>query len=124
MVRWSASWLTFGPINIYIESMVLPILIIRIWQLVLNNREHDGIGLIFITFILLLFHPHAGQLSTFACATAFLLWKMKLNREIKLLCFILTGIFVTVSWIFLVDLTRSLCRGDSFFSCRPRECLV
>ena len=78
-------WLSFGPINLYIASIILPLLIIHLWKLALNNRERYVIGLIFITLVILLFHPDAGQLTAFACAAAIILWKTNSNRMIKLL---------------------------------------
>ena len=76
-------WLTFGPINIYIASIILPLLIIQLWKLALNNRESHAIGLHFLTLLILLFHPDAGQLTAFACATAIILWKKVSNGMIK-----------------------------------------
>jgi len=97
-------WLTFGPINLYLASIILPLLIILLWELASNNREHYVFGLTFITLVLLLFHPDAGQLTAFACATVIILWKKISNRMIKLLCITLTAALVTVSWVFLDDL--------------------
>ncbi|RID86144.1 hypothetical protein D1953_10250 [Peribacillus asahii] len=97
-------WLIFGPINIYIASVILPLLIIHLWKLALNNREHYVFGLTLITLVILLFHPDAGQLTAFACATAIIFWKKISNRIIKLLYITLTVAVVTVSWVFLDDL--------------------
>ena len=95
-------WLTFGPINLYIASIILPLLIIHLWKLALNNRERYVLGLTFITLVILLFHPDAGQLTAFACATAIILWKMISNRMIKLLCITLTAALGVVSWVALM----------------------
>ena len=73
-------------------------------EISLNNREHYVIGLTLITLVILLFHPDAGQLTAFACATAIILWKKISNRVIKLLSITLTVAFVIVSWVFLDDL--------------------
>ena len=97
-------WLSFGPINLYIASIILPLLIIHLWKLALNNRERYVIGLTFITLVILLFHPDAGQLTAFACATAIILWKKISNRMIKLLSITLTVALCIVSWVFLDDL--------------------
>ena len=97
-------WLSIGPINLYIASIILPLLIIHLWKLALNNREHYVIGLIFITLVILLFHPDAGQLTAFACATAIIVWKKISNKMIKLLSIALIVIFGIVSWVFLDDL--------------------
>ena len=97
-------WLSLGPINLYIASIILPLLIIHLWKLALNNREHYVIGLTFITLVILLFHPDAGQLTAFACATAIIIWKKISNKMIKLLSIALTVVFGIVSWVFLDDL--------------------
>ncbi|PGY06215.1 hypothetical protein [Bacillus sp. AFS031507] len=97
-------WLSFGPINLYIASIILPLLIIHLWKLVLNSRECYVIGITFITLVILLFHPDAGQLTAFACATAIILWRNIGNRFIKLLSITLTATFGIVSWVFLDDL--------------------
>ncbi len=97
-------WLSFGTINLYIASIILPLLIIHLWKLALNNRERSVIGLTFITLVILLFHPDAGQLTAFACAAAIILWKKISNRMIKLLSITLTAAFGIVSWVFLDDL--------------------
>lgn len=97
-------WLTFGTINIYIASIILPLLIIHLWKLAFNNRERYAIGLLFITLFILLLHPDAGQLSAFECATAIILWKTISKWMIKFLSFTLTAFFVILSWVFLDDL--------------------
>ncbi|NYE08906.1 cell division protein FtsW (lipid II flippase) [Bacillus niacini] len=95
-------WLTIGPINVYIASIILPLLIIQLWKLALNNIY--AIGLYFITLIILLFHPDAGQLTAFACATTIMLWKKISNGMMKYFSLILTVTFVIMSWVFLDDL--------------------
>jgi cell division protein FtsW (lipid II flippase) len=97
-------WLSFGPFNLYIASIILPLLIIHLWKLALNNRERYAIGISFITLVILLFHPDAGQLTAFACATAIILWKKISNKLIKLLSITLTATLGIVSWVFLDDL--------------------
>jgi cell division protein FtsW (lipid II flippase) len=95
-------WLTFGPINVYIASIILPLLIIQLWKLALNNIY--AIGFYFVTLIILLFHPDAGQLTAFACATTIMLWKKISNGMMKFFSIILTVAFVIMSWVFLDDL--------------------
>ena len=97
-------WLSFGPINLYIASIILPLLIIYIWNLTIDNRNHYVIGLTFITLVILLFHPDAGQLTAFACATAIILWKMISNKIVKLLGITLIVALGIVSWVYLDDL--------------------
>lgn len=97
-------WLSFGPINLYIASIILPILIIHVWELALNNREGYVLGLTILTSAILLFQPDAGQLTAFACATAFIVWKMINNRMVKLLSITFIAALCIVSWVFLDDL--------------------
>ena len=97
-------WLTIGPINLYIASMILPLLIIHLWKLSLNNHERYAIGLIFITLLILLFHPDAGQLTAFACAAAIILWKTIRKWMIRILSIILTTALGVISWVALDDL--------------------
>ena len=92
-------WLSIGPINLYIASIILPLLIIHLWKLSLNNRERYAIGLIFITLLILLFHPDAGQLTAFACATAIILWKKISKWMIKILSIILIIALGVISWV-------------------------
>ena len=70
--------------------MILPLLIIHLWKLTLNNHERYAIGLIFITLLILLLHPDAGQLTAFACAAAIILWKTICKWMIRILSIILT----------------------------------
>jgi cell division protein FtsW (lipid II flippase) len=95
-------WLTFGPINVYIASIILPLLIIQLWKLALNNIY--TIGFYFITLMILLFHPDAGQLTAFACATTIILWKKISDGMMKFLSLIFNFAFVIMSWVFLDDL--------------------
>ncbi|SES16463.1 hypothetical protein SAMN05518872_10529 [Psychrobacillus sp. OK032] len=59
-------WLSFGPIKLYIASIILPLLIIHLWKFAINNRGR---------YVILLFHPDAGQLTAFACAIVIISWK-------------------------------------------------
>ena len=69
-----------------------------------KNRELYVIGLIFITLIVLLFQPDAGQLTAFAFATAMIVWKKISNKTIKLLSLTLMAILVSLTWYFIDDL--------------------
>ena len=94
-------WLSIGPINLYIASIILPLLIIQLWKV---NRESYVIGLIFIVLIILLIQPDAGQLTAFAFATGIIVWKKTISNLIKILSITLITVIVSVSWCFLDDL--------------------
>ena len=57
-------------------------------------------GLLLITILILLFHPDAGQLTAFSCATALILWKKVTNWIGKMFSLALTAVFVGLSWAF------------------------
>lgn len=97
-------WVTVGPINIYIASVVLPFFIIQLWKLALHNREGYTLGLVFITLLLLVFQPDAGQLTAFACASAIIVWKKIGTGMIRIFSIVLITIFVIYSWVFLDEL--------------------
>lgn len=95
-------WITLGPVNIYAASIILPIIIIQLWKL--NNPASYGIALYFLTLLILLFHPDAGQLTSFACAASLILWKKIGNWKLKLFSSMLCAVTVILSWIFIDDL--------------------
>lgn len=97
-------WVTVGPINIYITSIILPVLIFYIWKIAINNRQRNVLVLTFITLLILLLQPDAGQLSAFASATAIIFWKMIRSKTIKIISIATILLFVMVSWVFLDDL--------------------
>ncbi|MCM3708443.1 MULTISPECIES: hypothetical protein [Cytobacillus] len=95
-------WITFGPVNIYAASIILPIIIIQLWKR--NNPASYTTALYFITLLILLFHPDAGQLTSFSCAASIILWKKISNWKLKLLSLMLSTVTVIISWIFIDDL--------------------
>lgn len=97
-------WITFGPVNIYVASILLPLLLIYLWKFALNNREYHAIGLIFLTLLILLFQPDAGQLTAFACATAILFRKIIRHWGLKIFAFTVIAALTAGSWVYLDDL--------------------
>lgn len=80
------------------------LLIIHLWKLALKNSVFYIFGLTLITLVILLLHPDAGQLTSFACASLIILWEKISNWFIKLLFITVTVVLVAVSWVFLDDL--------------------
>ncbi|AOV07353.1 hypothetical protein [Sporosarcina ureilytica] len=97
-------WLTLGPIQVYIASIILPFIMIHLWKLALNNREGYVAGLITLIACILFLHPDANQLTAFICASAVIMWKTVRSWMIKALSFTLTVALVILSWVFLDDL--------------------
>jgi len=97
-------WLHLGPINIYIASIILPLLIIHVWKLAINHHEFHVIGVTVLVLIILLFHPDAGQTTALACALAIILWKKISNSWLKLITLAFIIAVVVISWIFLDEL--------------------
>lgn len=97
-------WILIGPLNFYVASIVLPLLLINLWKLLENKHYVYIVGLNFVALIILLFQPDAGQVTAFACATTLLLWHKMNNKLLKLCNLIFTTTIVILSWIFLDDL--------------------
>lgn len=97
-------WIQLGPLNFYVASIVLPLLLICFWELLKNKQCKNVTGLNFITLVILLLQPDAGQVTAFACATSILLWNKLNNMLLKLTNLVFTITIVILSWIFLDDL--------------------
>ncbi|WP_313235208.1 hypothetical protein [Sporosarcina ureae] len=97
-------WLPIGPINIYIASIILPLLIIHVWKLAINHHELHVIGITFFALVILLFQPDAGQVTAFACALVIILCKNIGNRSLKSIMLIFITAVVIISWVYLDDL--------------------
>lgn len=93
-------WLNLGPINLYIASIILPLLIILLWQIASNKRE----PYIIVTLLILLFQPDAGQLTAFAGVSVLLVWRSINNRLVIVLTTLVIALLVGFSWYFLDDL--------------------
>ena len=97
-------WIQIGPLNFYVASILLPLLLIYLWKLVENNRYVYVIGVNFIVLFILLLHPDAGQVTAFACASSMLCWTKIKNRLLNFLNLTMITTIVIISWIFLDDL--------------------
>lgn len=97
-------WITIGPLGIYIASVILPFVIIILGRFATNNRKYETNGLIIYALIILLFQPDAGQLTAFACAMVFTLWKAIKSWLMKITSVIVIVCIVVLSWVFLDDL--------------------
>lgn len=97
-------WISVGPINIYVSSIIMPILIIYLWKLILNNREGLVLALHLMILVILVLQPDAGQLTAYASAAAIILSLKINNKMIKIISIILTTSLVVLSWIFLDNL--------------------
>ncbi|WP_430787486.1 hypothetical protein VBD025_16590 [Virgibacillus flavescens] len=97
-------WLAVGPINLYVASIFLPLLLIYLWKLSVKHHERYVVSLTVIVLVILLLQPDAGQVTAFACAAAIILWKQGTNKTLKVLILSLSAIAVILSWIFLDNL--------------------
>lgn len=97
-------WIQIGPLNFYVASIFLPILLIYLWKRLGNKHYIYVTGLNFVVLAILLFQPDAGQVTAFACATTILFWNKLNNKLLNLLNLTINTTTVILSWIFLDDL--------------------
>jgi len=97
-------WISLGPVKFYISSIVMPILIIEIGNLVQIKRWWISAVITVTVSILLFFQPDASQLTAFVIPMILLLFS-KINKNI--LRFSIIGLLcgmIIISWIFLDEL--------------------
>lgn len=93
-------WISVGPLQLYVSVIVMPIILINLWNLLQKNKIFFACVSIICVSILLTLQPDASIMMAFCFSSIVLLWK-KVDRFIYfiMICFLigLTGI----TWIFL-----------------------
>jgi cell division protein FtsW (lipid II flippase) len=97
-------WIQIGPLNFYVASIFLPLLMIFLLKLLEKKHYRYVTGLNFVVQVILLFQPDAGQVTAFACAHTILFWNKMNNSLLKLFNLTFTTVIVILSWIFIDDL--------------------
>lgn len=96
-------WIGIGPVKFYIGSIVMPIIIIGLW----NMAQKSWWSSVFITIgisVLLVLQPDASQLTAFVIAMSIDLWNKGNNNFLKLSIIGLLMTLVVILWIFLDSL--------------------
>jgi cell division protein FtsW (lipid II flippase) len=94
-------WISLGPIKFYVASIVLPIVIIKLWGGLVNGKQRVTIITTIIVSLLLLRQPDASQLTAFIIPMIILIWNNTRNNIIR---FSIAGallIMAVVSWVYL-----------------------
>lgn len=97
-------WMTIGPVKFYISSIVLPILLIELWNTLRIKNLWIPTIIVIVISILLTLQPDASQSTAFIISSIVLLWS-KINNNIYRIS--ITGVLTTlviISWFYLDNL--------------------
>lgn len=94
-------WISLGPIKLYVASIVLPIVIIKLSRLLVNGRQWAPIIITIIVSLLLLRQPDASQLTAFIIPMIILTWNNTRNNIIRFSTAGALLIMAVVSWMYL-----------------------
>ena len=98
-------WISIGPFNFYVASIVIPILIIELCRL--SQFHHWFIPAFIIIFIsmLLTLQPDASQSAAFIIPMIILLWNKTSKNIFRLGITMLLSSLIVNSWLFLDSLS-------------------
>jgi cell division protein FtsW (lipid II flippase) len=94
-------WISLGPIKFYVASIVLPIMIIKLWRLLVNGKQWAPITITIIVSLVLLRQPDASQLTAFIIPMSILIWNKTRNKVLRFSIAGLLLIMTVVSWMYL-----------------------
>ena len=93
-------WVSVGPLQLYVSVIVMPIILINLWNLLQKDKIFFACVSIICVSILLTLQPDASIMMAFCLSIIIILWK-KVNRFIY---FIMLGFLLgltAITWIFL-----------------------
>lgn len=97
-------WVSIGPFNFYVASIVIPILIIEIYKLSqFSNWFILALIILFIS-ILLTLQPDASQSTAFIIPMIILLWSKTNKNVLRISITALLWILIVYAWVFLDSL--------------------
>jgi cell division protein FtsW (lipid II flippase) len=76
-------WISLGPIKFYVASIILPIMIIKLWRLLVNGKQWAPITITIIVSLVLLRQPDASQLTAFIIPMIILIWNKARNKVLR-----------------------------------------
>lgn len=97
-------WVTVGPAKFYISSIVLPGIIIGLWELLQKNKWWLTYCIAFLMNILLSLQPDASQLTAFTLPMIILLFLRSDKVILKRFCTAFLTSFIIYLWINLDSL--------------------
>lgn len=97
-------WISIGPIKLYITSILIPLLVILLWEQFNKANNLFAILVTCLVSIILLLQPDASQMTSFGIVMIILFYK-KINKKVVLGILISILILMIIfSWIFLDSL--------------------
>ncbi len=96
-------WVAVGPLQLYVSAIVLPIVIINLWELIQEDKLVTVIISIVCVSIILTLQPDASMMTAFGVCSVMLLWN-KINKLSRFLCVAFLGGLTAYTWVFLDDL--------------------
>ncbi|PSJ91091.1 cell division protein [Brevibacillus fortis] len=94
-------WISIGPFQLYIASIVLPFLIVQLWSLLVTNNWWITFAITTSISLLVSLQPDASEVTAFTLSMAILLWSKANHSIIRYFVVSLLFIFVIRSWIYL-----------------------
>lgn len=97
-------WVSIGPLKFNIAMIVLPIILIELW----NKLQTNDLGFVFsvalVIVLVLFFQPDASQLTGFAIPMMIMLSRKTNNKLIRFLVISTFSLFAFFSWVRLDNL--------------------
>lgn len=93
-------WVSLGPIRLYISVIVLPIIIINLWNLLRKGNLMIATVSIICVSIILTLQPDASMMSAFSISSIILLWN-KIKKLPLSLLIVFLGSLTIFTWVFL-----------------------
>ncbi len=95
-------WVSFGSFQLYVSSIVMPIIIINLWGLLQKDKVWSASIITIFVAVLLTLQPDASMVTAFS-VVAILLWN-KINNLSRVLLVVFFGGLTFISWMFLDSL--------------------
>lgn len=92
-------WVAIGPIRFYVSSMILPGIIIGLWELLRKKNWWPAYFFTFLITLLLTLQPDASQLTAFTFSMIILLIIRSGKEILKSCCAVALILFIAYSWI-------------------------
>ena len=97
-------WISIGPFNFYVASIVIPILIIELNKLSQFSNWFILVLIILFISILLTLQPDASQSTAFIIPMIILLWRKTNKNVLRISITALLSILIVYAWVFLDSL--------------------
>jgi len=97
-------WISIGILKLNIAMIVLPIILIELWNVLKIKGLKYGSVIAFGILLVLFFQPDASQLTGFAVPMMIMLSRKTNSKVIRLLIISVFSLFIILSWMYLDNL--------------------